>query len=187
MFRGFFMTKNWENILLVAGTGRNTGKTSLICTLLEKYKHLSPICVKISPHFHEPTPGLKSLYEAGNFRLYEETSRETNKDSSHYLQSGASHSYFIQATDEHLEEAFISLFPYLNMESPILIESAALYKYMQPGMFIVIYDDSKPIKPSGEISMKVADLIIKSDSKSFTPSPSNIKFNKTWSIQTTEE
>ncbi|MGQ8338193.1 hypothetical protein ACUNWD_16695 [Sunxiuqinia sp. A32] len=177
------MNKSWENILLIAGTRRNVGKTTFTCQLLETVKDLSPIAIKTTPHFHDETSGLKLLSENQGYRLFEETNQSTNKDSSLFLQRGAHRSFYLQAKDEYLDEGFIALFPYLEPEKPILIESAALHKYMQPGLFLVVYMDKDLVKPSSAITMKIADKTIQSDGKTFSPSPSIIKFEKKWSIR----
>ncbi len=62
-----------QNLLLVAGTGTKSGKTSLACRIITQFRDLGITAVKITPHFHETTPGLLARYEEQGFAIYEET------------------------------------------------------------------------------------------------------------------
>ncbi|PTN09931.1 hypothetical protein [Mangrovibacterium marinum] len=174
------MKPNWANILLIAGSGQNAGKTSFLCQLLEQHKEKQPIAVKLSHHFHEPTPGLILLAEEPGLQLFEETNRTTNKDSSLYLQHGAYRSFYIQCKDEYLQQAFISLLPYLEADQPILIESAGLHHVIDAGLFVFVINNNIATKPATEINRKIADLIITSDGKQFSPAPDQLIFDKAW-------
>lgn len=174
--------QNWTNILLVAGSGQNSGKTTFICELIAHLKEWKPISVKISSHFYEPTPGLKEIAIEAEFELYEETNRATRKDSSLYLQHGASRSFYIQATDDALQAAFIALMPFLEADQPIIIESAALHHVIDAGLFVLIIRENAEHKPSTEINRKIADLVVHSNGESFKPKPQQLTFDGTWKI-----
>lgn len=174
------MKQKWENILLIAGSGQNSGKTTFLCQLLELHKQKQPIAVKISHHFYAPTPGLKLLAEEQGLQLFEETNRTTSKDSSLYLQHGACRSFYLQCKDEYLQQAFISLLPYLDADQPILIESAAMHHVIDAGLFVLVVNENIAPKPATEINRKIADLVISSDGKQFTPTPNQLIFDKAW-------
>ncbi len=178
------MKQKWANILLVAGSGQNSGKTTFICELLQELKSYRAICVKITHHFYEPTPGLKLIAESPYFQLFEETNNETNKDSSRYLQSGAYRSFYAQAKKEHLMETFIALLPYLEADQPIIFESAAMHFHIDAGIFALIVNENSEQKPSTEINRKVADVIVRSDGKRFSPKSSAFFFHKEWRVTT---
>jgi hypothetical protein len=174
------MQTNWENILLVAGSGSNVGKTTFICELLKTHRGEKPIAVKISPHFHTPTEGLKLISETANYQLFEETNHQTKKDSSLFLQSGASRSFFLQANEEHLAEAYLALLPFLEADRPILIESAALHKYVQSGYLLFIYDEENSNTPNTNIIRKVADFMVFSNGSNMTIEANKFIYKKTW-------
>jgi len=177
------MKQKWANILLIAGSGQNSGKTTFICQLLGQLSRFSPIAVKVSHHFYDPTPGLILIAEEEGFQLFEETNRTTNKDSSLYLQHGALRSFYIQCKDEKLQRAFISLLPYLEANQPILIESAALHHIIDAGLFVLVVNESSKPKPATEINRKIADVIVVSDGQQFTPAPDQLIFDTTWRIE----
>lgn len=176
------MTNKWSNILLVAGSGQNAGKTTFICQLLEANKMLNPIAIKVSPHVHAPTPGLRVLVEEENYQVFEETDSTSHKDSSRYLGAGASRSFHIKANDDQLQMAFIALLPYLQTDVPILIESAALHHVIDAGIFALVINKTGKQKPSTAINRKVADIIISSDGRKFSPPVQSIYFNTEWKI-----
>jgi len=177
------MKQKWANILLVAGSGQNSGKTTFICQLVKQLDNYSPITVKVSHHFYDPTPGLKILADEANFQLFEETNRTTNKDSSLYLQHGAHRSFYIQAKDHHLQLAFVALLPYLEADEPIIIESAAMHHVIDAGLFVFVLRKNSEQKPSTEINKKVADLLVFSDGERFSPTVDHLIFDTEWKVK----
>ena len=172
----------WKNMLLVAGSTQNVGKTTFICELLEANKTQHPIAIKISPHFHQATPGLKLISETIHYQLFEETNREIHKDSSRYLQHGANRSFYMQVKDEHLADAFMALFPILEADKPIVIESAALHQHIRSGLFLFIYQEESADKPSTKANFKIADFVVCSTGSTFSHPPSTFKFDQSWKI-----
>ncbi|WP_372775153.1 hypothetical protein [Mangrovibacterium sp.] len=179
------MTQTWSNILLVAGSGQNSGKTTFICQLLGQLSSFKPIAIKVSPHFHAPTSGLKVLAEEPNFQLFEETDRTSRKDSSRYLQYGANRSFYLQVNDSHLQTAFVALLPYLEACQPILIESAAMHHIVSSGLLAFITRENDEQKPSAEISKKVADVLFTFNGQEFTPTTEHLIFDTEWKIMST--
>lgn len=180
--RGIFMAHKWGNILLIAGSSQNVGKTTFICRVLEQNRNQNPIAIKIAPHFHAITPGLKVISETSNYQLFEETNTQTHKDSSLFLQHGAARSFYAQVHDEHLPDLFMALLPFIEADKPVLIESAALHKYVDAGMFLFIYNENQEKKHHTEANLKIADFVVHSDGKSFSLEPSQLNFENEWKI-----
>ena len=174
------MLQKFENILLVAGCGQNVGKTTFACQVIRHLKGQKPTALKITPHFHSSTPGLIELAGTDNWKLFEETSVNTNKDSSLLLKSGANKSYLIQTKPEALAEAFRELQKYLPKNLPVIAESATLIEIIEPGFFVVILPDDKCKKKSTEALLPLADLIVISNGEHFNPPSEKINFNKKW-------
>jgi hypothetical protein len=128
----------FENLLLVAGYGRNSGKTTIICKIINQFRHLGITSIKISPHFHNLSDGLVLFSERSGFAIYEETSRDSSKDSSLMLQSGAEKVYYIQTTEIGVNEAFSNVYSIIAPGKAIICESPALINYIEPGLFILI-------------------------------------------------
>ena len=127
------------NLLLVAGTGRNTGKTTLACSIIKKFSaHHQIIGLKISPHFHGGTKSLKAIIANENFNIYREASSTSGKDSSQMLKAGALKVYYIEVLDAHLKTAFGEFLDILPSQAPIVCESPALINYVGPGVFFIL-------------------------------------------------
>jgi len=176
------MKQKFENILLVAGCGQNVGKTTFACQIIQHLQGQKSTGVKITPHFHSPTPGLIKLAGTENWNLFEETNADTNKDSSLLLKSGASKSYLIQTRPEALAEAFGELLKYLPENQPIIAESATLIEIIDPGFFVVVLPNGECKKKSTDTLLSLADLIVISDGKHFNPPAEKIIFNNKWML-----
>ena len=61
----------------------------MACKLIEHFREYNITAIKITPHFHETTPGLKTIREETGYAIYEETNSDTTKDTSRMLRSGA--------------------------------------------------------------------------------------------------
>jgi hypothetical protein len=138
------------NLLIIAGTGNKSGKTSMACRIIAQLRPLGIVSVKITPHFHETTPGLALISEKKGYSLYEETNRGTTKDTSRMLKAGASRVYFAKVTDDSLDEAFNEIMKNIPEGTPVVCESPALRHYTEPGLFIImtspLIDNQKDIR-----------------------------------------
>lgn len=155
------------NLLIIAGTGNKSGKTSMACRIIEQFKHLGIVSVKITPHFHETTPGLVPIAEKKGFSVYEEKNSGTSKDTSRMLKAGASVVYFAKVTDNSLDKAFEEIMKLIPEATPVICESPALRHYTEPGLFIImtspLKDNQKDIKsllnlPHVEFNMDYLEL-----------------------------
>jgi len=130
------------NLLLIAGNGTKSGKTSMACRIIEQFHNLSITAIKMSPHFHETTTGLELLSEDKGYAIYEETSRETSKDTSRMLKSGAAKVYFAKVWDDQLLDVFNKIMENIPSDVPVICESPALRNFIKPGIFIIMKSDT---------------------------------------------
>jgi len=142
------------NLLLIAGTGSKSGKTTIACRVIEQFNELNITAIKITPHIHEMTPGLKTIYEEKGFAIYEETNPDSTKDTSRMLHSGASKVYFAKVFDEQLLFVFNKIKDLIPEGSPIICESPALRNFIEPGVFIIM--SSKTTRTRKDISQYLA-------------------------------
>lgn len=131
--------KLYPNILLIAGTGRNSGKTTLALTIIRRFsEQCRLVAVKISPHFHQGTAGLRLLDQTPHYNIYNETEVNGVKDSSRMLAAGSEEVFYVEVHDLHLQEAFEALMKRVSPSSPMLVESPALGSVIQPGLFFIV-------------------------------------------------
>ena len=171
------------NILLIAGCGRNVGKTTFTCEIIRANKNIKPVAVKITSHLHIQTPGLKEIEKGTDWVISEETNFSTQKDSSLFLQNGAAKSYLLQSEKASLKTAFGKLINLLSEKQPVVIESAALIDIIQPEIFAIILPEGECQKEKNKALLNRADLIIVSDGKQFHPPSGKIVFNKKWMLK----
>lgn len=126
-------------LLLIAGTGRNSGKTTMACSVIQNISKLqSIVAIKITPHFHVKLTLGKIFVERNDLVIMEETQRDTDKDSSRMLQAGANPVYFVMAKDEQLKVAFEIISDLIPKSQPIVCESGGLIHYIEPGLFLMM-------------------------------------------------
>ena len=78
-------------IVVVGGSDRNVGKTSLICGLIAPLPEFQWAAVKITSHAH----GVRDA-------VWEETAAGQGTDTARYLAAGARRAFLLTATDEEL-------------------------------------------------------------------------------------
>lgn len=173
-------------LLLIAGTGRDTGKTTLVCNIIRRFSPLQPlIAVKITPHFHKNIESGKVLIDTENLYIAEETDSSTGKDSSLMLKAGATHSYFVMTKDENLKEAFIKIRELIPANSLIVCESGGLRNHINPGLFFMMHR-KKPeaTKSSAEKLILLADRVITFDGEKIDFDPHTIEIvDNQWSLK----
>ena len=152
-------------LLLIAGTGRNTGKTTLACRIIQKFSaDKTIIALKITPHFHKNIQSGKILFNETNLYIAEETDSTTGKDSSLMLNAGALQSYFAMATDEHLGEVIKNIIKLIPSDALLICESGGLRDWVVPGVFLMMNrNDTEILKPGTERHKILADKLITFD------------------------
>lgn len=128
---------DFPNLLMIAGNGRNVGKTWLACQIIKKLAKNHKITgIKISSHYHKDDAGENIIIENERFIISFEQ-KINSKDSSLMLQAGAEKVYFIMAPQQHLQEAFSFLKNDLKNEI-IVCESGGLIEHVLPGIFLFV-------------------------------------------------
>ncbi len=171
--------------IIVAGTGRNTGKTILAGMLIEKFSAQNEITgLKISPHFHTKTPLLNKISGSDQFNLYLETSVETEKDSSKMLKSGAHKVYYVETTDSGLPEALECFLKQIGPDTPVIAESPVLRRLVKPGIFIIVDNDLNKNKKEELLKQKQdADIFINTSEENLHTIVSKINLSKSgWEL-----
>ena len=130
------------NLLLIAGTGTRSGKTTMACRLIEQFSTFNITAIKISPHFHETTSGLNPVFEEPGYAVYEETNNDTAKDTSRMLHAGAKKVYFAKVLDDRINFVFNRIIDLIPEGTPVICESPALRYFVEPGVFIIMSSET---------------------------------------------
>jgi len=152
------------NLLIIAGTGRNSGKTTLVCNIISQNRVNNIIAVKISPHEHSITESSVQVMKGPDWEIFLENSTGSNKDTARMLAAGASRAYYIRADEGTAGEAFGQLLEKRESAMPVICESPVLRNYFDPGLFIIA--DSKNVINRKELTgmVHLADLIVEYES-----------------------
>lgn len=132
-----YLKSNFPTLLLIAGTGRNSGKTTLACNIIHNFTFHKPVAIKISPHFHMGASGLDIITQNKGYNIYRENSSTSGKDSARMLKAGAEAVYYMEVLDNNLLEAFQYLMKKIPNNVPVVCESPALRKFINPGIFLI--------------------------------------------------
>jgi hypothetical protein len=131
-----------SNLLLIAGTGTKSGKTTMACRIIEQFRSLNITAIKITPHFHETTPGLRAIVEESGYSIYEETNSNSTKDTSRMLSSGAGKVYYAKVLDDGIKTVFDRIMDLVPEDTPVVCESPSLRNFIEPGLFIIMTSET---------------------------------------------
>jgi hypothetical protein len=129
---------NFPNVLLIAGSGRNVGKTLLACHIIQSNTEVQVWAVKVSSHFHVIQQHVSPIAQGEGYFIGEETNEHSTKDSSRFLKAGAERVFYIQANDEGLPNVVAWMRNNIPESVPAVVESAALGRFVKPGMAVYV-------------------------------------------------
>ena len=174
-----------ENLLIISGNGRNTGKTSFACRVISSAREQNTVtAIKISPHFHLTAEKNNALIVNDHYTISLETDAWSNKDSSRMIAAGAQKVYYLEVKDSHLQDALNDLLPLLPDKSPIVCESGGLRNFIKPSMLILLNEAGREEIKDGFTKLSpLADRIVLFEGNNFNFSPDRIQFDgKKWRI-----
>jgi hypothetical protein len=173
---------NW---LIVYGTNRNAGKTTLITRIISRFHSEIPICaIKISPHFHHLEEDAVILARTGDFVLAREDKSLTGKDSSRMLDAGADLVLYVQVWDNNLDRVLPIIIENIIPGSAVICESGWARSLVDPGLFLILNrKDDTEIKENVSKFKPLADWWIEFDGDDFDFKPEDLIFeNGNWKL-----
>jgi hypothetical protein len=154
----------YPNILLIAGSGRNIGKTTLADSIVKKYAaQYNIIGLKVTSVYigEGQLHGKKHIHIEDGFVIREETDRSGIKDTSRLLLAGASRAFYVQAKDNELTGAMEAFFKMVSPQSLIVCESGSLREVLKPGLFLLVNGNQLPTNKQRIAKWKpLADCLI---------------------------
>lgn len=135
-----------SHLLMIGGSGRNVGKTTLALEIIRKFAETVNITgLKVSTHnlkdraFH----GSHNSMEINDYSISVETCQNPGKDTARMIFAGAKQAYYIESPDTLIYESYIKFKELYLPEGPIICESKSLRKFVIPGLFIFLIDPLK--------------------------------------------
>lgn len=173
-----------KHLLIVAGTGRNVGKTEFACRLIDKISSKHEIySLKVSAVY--PDEGNyhgNHSEDMSKNHLFEEIHRDTVKDTSRMLRAGARKAFYLRSDSADIAQEFNDFRKLIPDEAVLVCESNSLWQYVKPGLLILISSADEAIKPRARLVLKHADMIVVSDKISGFPELDRIELldTNTW-------
>ncbi len=168
-----------KNLIIVAGAGRNVGKTELACGLIRKFSmHAEIYGLKVSAiHpdegiFHGDHANLDSGTD-----LVEETRHDLDKDTSRMLRAGAARVFYLQGDDQRIRAGYLRFQSLIPVGAAIVCESSSLWKYVQAGLLVLVKSAHTEVKARAVEIEKNASLVVESDGVSGFPELDRISFS----------
>jgi len=158
------MQWNLPNLILIAGDGRNVGKTTFAMHIISHLSAKTEVTgIKTSPHIHRTGEDLEIIYRTPNFVVAEEKG-SGRKDSSLLLKAGARPVFFIMAKQEFLEQAFAVIADKLS-HNVVVAESGGLSELIAPGLFFFVRNQTGPV--TKEQYLKYKPIIVTNGKQGF--------------------
>jgi hypothetical protein len=155
----------FPNLIMIGGSSKNSGKTTLIRKLIEHFADLKIIAVKAELYddegdFQRHYPEYK---DKDFFAIRER--KAVDKDSGRFLSSGADQAWFLAAHTTGEEKLLTHLQTICETGQAVILESNILRKFIQPKYYVMIVNPEKPIKDSAQQFMHLADPILRSENE----------------------
>lgn len=174
-----------DRLLLIAGAGRNVGKTTLACEIIQEISRKHKLVgVKISPHFHSQSDGTELVVETAFYSIYQEHDLSKSHDSSRMMQAGATKVFYIQSEDYKVYDAFKFLLSKIDNDIAIICESGGLRNFIKPSLFLMCKRKGEEIlKEKAKKLLPKADKLLEFAINSFDIKASTIGFDgNKWSL-----
>lgn len=165
-------------ILLISGSGRNCGKTSLASEMISHVSSAKEVvALKISPHFHKLSHKQALLFGNNDIKIFKETDNTLQKDSSRMLRAGAAKSFYIQCEDKNLLQAWDWIEKFIPEDVPVVCESGSFASIFEAGIHLLV-EGNKPdkMKRSYMKNKELSDKIVHFDGQNFNLNFADLSF-----------
>jgi len=156
--------ERFNNCIIIGGTGRNIGKTTLTEKIIKRFEKKVPVtAVKIAniKSGEEAFHGHEVLSFQDKIRISRETRTDDSKDSMRYLKAGATASWYIQTEDTFLPETFPEIEKIPKKASWVICESNNLRNFIRPALFIMVKGkENSTSKKKVHLLLQQADVIV---------------------------
>lgn len=148
-----------KSLLLVSGTQKNCGKTTLACEIIKKFAPIAAI-IGIKITLHPLSPEATNAAETP-FSITEEAIAGNQTDTQRMLQAGAKKSFLISCNGNNFLEAFLQVYNEHCIDKLTVCETNTLRMHVKPGILALATSNcQKEIKPSAQYLLPFADFTI---------------------------
>lgn len=152
-------------LLVVGGSTRNIGKTSVVAGLITALRDRCWTAIKITQYGHGICSANGNPCDCATadhtIAFTEERDRSGESDSSRYLVAGAKRSLWVRTQQGELFEAMPRLRREIAEGGDVIIESNSILQFVRPDLFVSVLDPAvEDFKGSARRYLDRADLIL---------------------------
>jgi hypothetical protein len=138
-------------IIVVGGSAKGVGKTTLVCGLIAALDSLRWTAVKITTDAHEGLPP-----------IYEEKFAGSETDTARYLAAGAERAFLLTVPPERdLSEALNEFWPHIGRGTNLIFESNRVMGYVSADACLLVRGSREGTdKPSFHRAVRYADAMV---------------------------
>jgi len=158
-----------DQVLMIGGNARKSGKTTLICRILEAFSRHHRIAAVKAALYDDAGDFARHHPEAGSQGYFEiqEADPSVPKDSGKYLASGAAESWFFAALPDS-EQRVVSQIASISRRTDLMIvESNTLRKKITPALFVMLHHRDRALKESARELEPLVDYTLETGGDDF--------------------
>ena len=158
-----------DNLLMIGGNARKSGKTTLVCRLLDAFARDHAIAALKVALYDDAGDFGKHYPRALPMGYWEvrETDPAVQKDSGKYLAAGASESWFFATLPESEKRVTDQIRDISSRMDLVILESNTLRKKIQPGFFVMVNHPGRNTKKSARELAHLVDYTLETGSQRF--------------------
>ena len=142
----------------MGGSGKDVGKTALVCGIIAALPEFAWTAVKITGHDYEPeTPGAMPA-AISNRTIWEETTAGTETDTARYLSAGARRALLVKRVGPDVPADEIRLA--LGSDRNVIFESNRILDAVKPDVCIAVMGQAAAVKDSFRQLLSIADAVV---------------------------
>jgi molybdopterin-guanine dinucleotide biosynthesis protein len=158
-----------DQVLMIGGNARKSGKTTMICHILDAYGAQHRIgAIKVALYddaadfsVHYPQGVSSGIWEV------QETDPSVPKDSGRFLSAGATESWFMAALPEKEQQVIDQIGAIRRRMDLVIVESNTLRKKIEPGLYVMVIEPGRKLKQSALELRHLVDRTIETGSPEF--------------------
>jgi hypothetical protein len=149
-------------IVVVGGSGRNVGKTSLICGIIASLPEFPWVAVKVTSDIH-------GSFEA----LWEEDRTALSSDTARFRTFGARRAFLFSGGEDDWRISLLNLKERVGESASIIFESNRIVNLVRPDVYLAVRDlEGQEAKPSFQSLAHLTDAtVVQGKEDEFIPAP----------------
>jgi molybdopterin-guanine dinucleotide biosynthesis protein A/molybdopterin-guanine dinucleotide biosynthesis protein len=179
-------------MLMVGAAGRNLGKTTFICRIIERLSKTQPVvAIKVTAFDDVDGQIVAEMQKCqtyktleGRFGITREGEGSDAKDTHRMFHAGADKVYWLRTLKSALDDGMRALFDRMKsdgvaVETDCLIcESNSARKAVEPGLFVIVRQDGDDFKPSCTEVYDDADRVVQFYGDRWDVEPEDVDFSE---------